>query len=471
MMECEQSGVKQETAPTTVKAETGEEESASSSVPRGASAAGNEEPSGEQHVDRQQSDHREATVSVASVKEEDNEEELNVEEDSSAGGNDDLVQPTNDGTGDDGCGSPVLAETTTAVPTSEVVAGKKRLREAVSSTRNARLQTSSKKRAKLPHSTVHETSEVSGTTAQPRVVRRSARRTTTKDREGTFEGAIMGIGAEEADDNCMPSREEDGSPLDDGDSDHDEDGENSIVPKRAQQGRSAIKSFDERFKALMDFKHKFGHCNTPQTKSGEYMLLGKWCNRLRVSYKKIQKGGTGTLTIKLTEERIRQLEDAGFKWSVSTSRTFDERYAELMKYKEKCGHCNVRQTKSGGYQSLGMWCGNLRTSYKKIQKGGTPTIKLTEEMIRQLEDAGFKWSVSTSRTFDERYVELMKYKEKVGHCNPPQTKSGEYQSLRKWCNRLRTSYRKIQKGGTPTINLTEERIRQLEDAGFKWSLF
>ena len=392
MMECEQSGVKQETAPTTVKAETGEEESASSSVPRGASAAGNEEPSGEQHVDRQQSDHREATVSVASVKEEDNEEELNVEEDSSAGGNDDLVQPTNDGTGDDGCGSPVLAETTTAVPTSEVVAGKKRLREAVSSTRNARLQTSSKKRAKLPHSTVHETSEVSGTTAQPRVVRRSARRTTTKDREGTFEGAIMGIGAEEADDNCMPSREEDGSPLDDGDSDHDEDGENSIVPKRAQQGRSAIKSFDERFKALMDFKHKFGHCNTPQTNSGEYMLLGKWCNRLRVSY-------------------------------------------------------------------------------KKIQKGGTPTIKLTEEMIRQLEDAGFKWSVSTSRTFDERYVELMKYKEKVGHCNPPQTKSGEYQSLRKWCNRLRTSYRKIQKGGTPTINLTEERIRQLEDAGFKWSLF
>jgi len=44
-------------------------------------------------------------------------------------------------------------------------------------------------------------------------------------------------------------------------------------------------------------------------------------------------------------------------------------------------------------------------------------LKLTQENIQQLEDAGFKWSVSTPRTFDERYAELMKYKEKVGHCN------------------------------------------------------
>ena len=60
----------------------------------------------EKHVARQHSENREATAS-ASVKEEHNEEELNFEE-LSAGG-DDLAQPNNDITGDDGNVSPVLA--------------------------------------------------------------------------------------------------------------------------------------------------------------------------------------------------------------------------------------------------------------------------------------------------------------------------------------------------------------------------
>ena len=92
----------------------------------------------------------------------------------------------------------------------------------------------------------------------------------------------------EADDDFMPSHEEDGSPLDDGDSDHDDDdGKKGIVArKRAQPpGRWTI-PFDERFKALMDFKHKFSYCNV---KSGEHQSLGNWYNNLRTSYKKIQK--------------------------------------------------------------------------------------------------------------------------------------------------------------------------------------
>ena len=64
-----------------------------------------------------------------------------------------------------------------------------------------------------------------------------------------------------------------------------------------------------------------------------------------------------------------------------------------MEYKKKNGDCNVPQSKSGGYQSLGGWCNNLRGTYKKIKNGETPKSKLTEENIRQLEDAGFKWSL------------------------------------------------------------------------------
>jgi len=54
--------------------------------------------------------------------------------------------------------------------------------------------------------------------------------------------------------------------------------------------------------------------------------------------------------------------------------TFDDRYAELMKYKEKKGHCNPTQRKSGGgeYQSLGLWCSTMRASCNKIQKEEKP---------------------------------------------------------------------------------------------------
>jgi len=97
--------------------------------------------------------------------------------------------------------------------------------------------------------------------------------------------------------------------------------------------------------------------------------------------------------MKLTRENMQQLQDAGFKWSLSTCRTFDERFAEPMKFKEKVGHCNVPRTQSGEYKSLGLWCKNLRASYNKIQKGETTSHKLTSEMIQKLEDAGFNWSM------------------------------------------------------------------------------
>jgi len=408
----------------------------------------------EKHVERQQSEseNREATAASASesVKEKANEEELNVEElhdGGSSGGGDDLVQPNNDVTGNDGNGSPVLAATTTAVTP---VGGKKRSRESASSTRNTRTQTRSTKQAKLSHSTLHKASEVAGTTiAQPRVVRRS------------FEGTGMGIEAEEE-----PVVEEDVTSLDDGDDDHDdEDGNTIIVAEHDQQVRVPKKSFDERFTDLMDYKQKFGHCDVPQTNSGEYKSLGNWCTNLRTAYKKIQKNETSNHT--LTKDNIQKLEDAGFKWRVSTSSTFDERFAELMKFKEKVGHCNAPQKRSGEYKSLGSWCSDLRTSYKKIQKKETPKYKLTEENIQQLEDAGFKLSLTT---FDKRYAELMRYKEKVGHCNVPQKRSGEHKSLGNWCSGLRKAYKKIQNEETPNCKLSEEHIRQLEDAGFKWSL-
>jgi len=83
---------------------------------RGASSAWNDEPASEQQVDRQQSENRAVAAMASARQDKNNNEALNnpyaAEDDkeSSAGG-DDLVQATNDGTGDDGHGSQLMPAT------------------------------------------------------------------------------------------------------------------------------------------------------------------------------------------------------------------------------------------------------------------------------------------------------------------------------------------------------------------------
>jgi hypothetical protein len=73
------------------------------------------------------------------------------------------------------------------------------------------------------------------------------------------------------------------------------------------------------------------------------------------------------------------------------SSIFDERFNDLMSFKAKYGHCDV--TRTGENTSLGSWCSNLRVSYKKIQNNQKPNIKISDEKIQRLNDAGFKWSL------------------------------------------------------------------------------
>jgi len=145
------------------------------------------------------------------------------------------------------------------------------------------------------------------------------------------------------------------------------------------------REFDERFNDLMAFKAKYGHCDVPRT--GENVSLGLWCNLLRVSYKKIQNNQTPNMN--LSDANIQRLNDAGFKLSVKGK--FDNRFNDLMAFKAKYGHCDVSRTRTGDNATLGRWCSELRSSYKKIQNNQMPKNKLSDEQIQRLNDAGFKW--------------------------------------------------------------------------------
>ena len=228
-------------------------------------------------------------------------------------------------------------------------------------------------------------------------------------------------------------------------------------------------SFNDRFKDLMAFKAKHGHCNVPtQSKNGENDSLGEWCSHVRQSRKKIQNNQKPNN--KLSDENIKSLTDAGFKWNLKS--TFDDRFGQLLEYKLKHGNCNVpTQSKNGEYDPLGGWCNAIRQSRKMIQNNLTPKHKLSKENIKSLTDAGFKWSLpNRSTTFDDRFGQLLKYKLKHGHCNVPQrSKNGGYDPLGEWCSQVRQSRKKIQKNQTPSYKLSNENIKCLTDAGFQWN--
>jgi hypothetical protein len=155
--------------------------------------------------------------------------------------------------------------------------------------------------------------------------------------------------------------------------------------------RKVQKTFNKRFKDLMAFKAKFGHCNVSKThsKNNKYRSLGSWCSDIRSSYKAIKEGGR--LRCKLSKADMKRLENAGFEWNLRN--TFDERFKDLIAFKSKFGHCNVPCTNSSNnkYRSLGMWCGHVRQSYKSIKEGGTPKkYKLSKTDMKRLENAGFE---------------------------------------------------------------------------------
>ena len=227
-----------------------------------------------------------------------------------------------------------------------------------------------------------------------------------------------------------------------------------------------IQSFDERFAALLGFKEKFHHCNVPMKKSSEYSSLGQWCHDVRQSYRKTQKGPTRLIS----DENIQRLEEQGFKWKMC--QTFDEHFEELMKFKRKNGHCRAPKTPSSEYYALGRWCGDVRSSYKQIQRGQTPQIRLSTSNIQRLEEADFKWSLGPElQTFDERFEALLAFKEEFGHCDVPRrTKSSGYSSLGQWCHDMRQSYRRTLDGKKSKRFLSVDHIQRLEKEGFKWTL-
>jgi hypothetical protein len=205
--------------------------------------------------------------------------------------------------------------------------------------------------------------------------------------------------------------------------------------------RGTRAAWEERYNELVAYKQTNGDCNVPQS---EESRLGRWLNEQRKSYK---KGSSN-----LTEKRQKRLEALGVQWIITQEAAWEERYNKLVAYRQTNGHCNVPQSEESG---LGQWLADQRKSYKK------GSSKFTEKRQKRLEALGVQWGPHEA-TWEERYTELVAYRQTHGHCNVP---AREESRLGMWLSNQRTAYKK------GSSNLTPERLKRLEELGVRWDRY
>lgn len=110
---------------------------------------------------------------------------------------------------------------------------------------------------------------------------------------------------------------------------------------------------------------------------------------------------------------------------------------------------------------LGYWVNIQRRDFKNYKAGISSNID--EEKIKLLNEIGFVWDAKMSRWM-EKYKVLKEFRRK----NPDRwpTSAGQEETLANWCSVQRHEYKKFI-AKTPTT-LDEERIKLLNDIGFKW---
>eukprot|EP00979_Chaetoceros_neogracilis_P011024 scaffold2654_cov245-Chaetoceros_neogracile.AAC.2 len=203
------------------------------------------------------------------------------------------------------------------------------------------------------------------------------------------------------------------------------------------RGKYEHEKWNERFMELEKYKEKNGHCDCLTNKGS----LGGWIQHQRNLFKSKE----------LKADRYEKLVGVGFIFEnakvARDNEKWNRRFMELVKYKQKNGHCNCPTKKNG---SFGKWIANQRFLFK--------SKKLNADRCEKLVGIGFVFEDSNvamdNEIWNTRFMELVKYKEKNGHCNVPTSKG----SFRNWISRQRTSFR--------SKKLKEDRYEKLVGIGF-----
>lgn len=169
----------------------------------------------------------------------------------------------------------------------------------------------------------------------------------------------------------------------------------------------------------------------------------------------------------VSRERVRQIESRAKPWLAGTTdeaephteETDDQTpegiraawfgmYQRLKEYHARHGDADV-PSKWTEYPKLGSWVGNQRQKHRKGE--------LLPEQVTMLEELGFTWSLRERGTWEDRFGELLEFKQLHGHFDVP-TDHPAAPKLKPFISSTRHQYKEG--------SLESERIDRLKAIGF-----
>jgi len=203
----------------------------------------------------------------------------------------------------------------------------------------------------------------------------------------------------------------------------------------SRRSGSSSPSWEEMFSKVKEFKRINGDFVFPQKTA-----LADWAINQRILRRRKQ----------LEPARKRALDEIGFDWDPINNR-WERMFQELLEFKRRHGHVNVSQ-KSRDYPRLAAWVAKQRFDKKKNRP-------ILATRAHRLDELGFTWAFSPPVSWEERFEQLVAYREQHGHCNVPQHWP-ENKQLGKWVNTQRTQLKRRK--------MLAERKHKLDEIGFSW---
>jgi hypothetical protein len=169
----------------------------------------------------------------------------------------------------------------------------------------------------------------------------------------------------------------------------DDDDANSMDSSSLKFRAYQAENWTEKFEEMIEFRNQHGHCLVPNN-FPDNPPLAQWVKRQRYQYKLKLEDKRSTMS----DERTQVLEEVGFVWD-SHSVIWEERFQELLEYKQATGHCNV-PSRFAENRQLAVWVKRQRRQYKFMMDGKKPS-SMTGERRASLVAIGFEWDMTNQR--------------------------------------------------------------------------
>ncbi|KAL7499616.1 hypothetical protein ACHAWT_007540, partial [Skeletonema menzelii] len=217
--------------------------------------------------------------------------------------------------------------------------------------------------------------------------------------------------------------------------------------------------WDLMFGQLQSYKSENGHCNVPTSAGTD---LSNWVAAQRRMYGKLISGKPGKRSF-LDASKMQRLTELGFQFRPRGSYySWEEQMVEVRKYREENGDCKIPVN----HERLGSFVKLVRREHKKFSQGKKSGMTAAKEA--ELKALGFVFEggktperrVTQPKTWEERYQDLIRYKEQNGDTIVPQN-SGR---LGQWVHAQRVQYKKFKRG--EQSQMTAEKALKLSEIGF-----